>query len=76
MNPFYVEEKWDPDAGLDIFRVFRKGDAKHFAVFYDKGRLDEYMDLLRSYYYNPKNHFAINNGGNLYAYNKGEMSQA
>jgi hypothetical protein len=43
---YYMETKWNPNRGLDICWVYKRGEVKHFAVFYDKKAAEDYIRHL------------------------------
>ena len=61
-GPYYTESEWNDSKGLLVTWVFRQGEPRHFAVFYDKKRADEYVSLLNHI---EKRHFDVMGGYTL-----------
>lgn len=46
MEKYYSETIWNNKKGLEVIRLFKRGEIKHFAVFYDKQQAEKLLAML------------------------------
>ena len=48
MLPYYIETEWNVKKGLDVVWVYKRGEPRHFAVFYDRISAQDYVNYLNA----------------------------
>ena len=46
MEKYYSEAVWNERRGIEVIRIFRRGEVVHFAVFYDREKAEAFLSLL------------------------------
>lgn len=46
MEKYYLESIWNPRRGVEVIRIFKRGEITHFAVFYDRKKAEAFLSNL------------------------------
>lgn len=46
LSKYYMTTEWNNKKGIEVCWIYKRGEPRHFAIFYDKVKAEEYLEFI------------------------------